>query len=189
MSRLDRKFRRQGMMNRGVQLPPVDAVPGMAAGFLLGSTVAGGRTWDVVFHPDEKEYTLRQQGCDETSGIIATLSEGETAGLSMKVGVKFLLTAPPKELAKVPLAIITKAQGYGYALTLQAFAEELITMINAQMAKSAGTEGGTDQPHQTNPGLSLTETLFGSGKAPEFPLPDSVIDQMTLPKDGDATTP
>ncbi len=133
MSRLDRKFRRQGL-NRGLNLPEVPEIYGMSAGFLMGSTVVDGKTWDVVIHPDEKEYSLREQGKDANTGVIVTLTEGEVAGLAIENGVSFDPKKPPPELAKVMGAmIIVQAEGRGYALTLQLFAEDVWAMAKKQL--------------------------------------------------------
>ncbi len=146
MSNLDRKFRRHGL-NRGMNLPEVPEIYGMNAGFLMGSTIVDGKTWDVVIHPDEKEYSLREQGKDANTGVIVTLTEGEVAGLAIEHGVRFDPKKPPPELAKVMGAmIIVQAGGSGYALTLQLFAEDTWALAKKQLDEVAKQPEQEDAP-------------------------------------------
>ncbi len=133
-----------------MKLPAVDPVPGLEAGFLMGSTKATGddRGWDVVIHQSAEkpiEYTVRQHGCDETNGLLVHLSEASVADIAMRVGVAFNLKKPPAEINKIPGAfIMVQAQGRGYAITLQFLVEEVLKMVNDQIKRENEQDEAND---------------------------------------------
>ncbi len=132
-------FRKQPQQ---MQLPEVTGVAGMPDGFIMGSTThpADDRIWEVITHPDTKEYSVRQQGCDNTTGLIITFPEAFAAAMAIKHGVAFDQKAPPPELAHVQGALIvaTTPDKMMHAMSLQ----QLVTAVLDHVPP----EGSADAP-------------------------------------------
>ncbi len=114
------------------RLEAVVPVPGVLAGFLMGTISAEDGQWDVIVHPDKKLYTVRAKGCDETTGVVVQLTEAWVAVVGVKLGKQVRKPADQPSGVCIAVRVGTKV----FALSLL----DLVTAVLNAPAPAAPEE-------------------------------------------------
>ena len=141
-----RKAADGGLQLAEVQIPLVEGVKGMDAGYLFGEDIPwGGERWDLIIHPmegsDHLEYTVRQSGKDEDTGFIIRVPHQNTVAIILKHGFVFNRRNPLPAGAENGQVIMAQDKQVTYLMSLPAFI--------AQVMEVAGITADPDgeQPH------------------------------------------
>lgn len=105
------------------QAPHVPACDGMPEGFLIGEVIARSIDWEVILHPDIKEYTVRKKGTDATAGLLIRLPESVAAAVAVDRGVPWI---PGKEKPPEGANIIVQVEGKCWYLPMAVFVNEIL---------------------------------------------------------------
>lgn len=118
------------------QAPYVPACPGMAEGFLVGNVIARSVEWDAVLHPDLGEYTIREKGCDETTGYVIHVPVSLTRKLVVERGV---LWDPKKDKPAEGYNVLGNQHGKHWYLPLERFVNLVLDHTEEQLNRAHDT--------------------------------------------------
>lgn len=116
------------------QAPYVPACPGMPEGFLVGNVIARSVEWDAVLHPNLGEYTIREKGCDETTGYVINVPAALIRQLVVEHGVKW---EPKHEKPAEGYNVLGSQDGKHWYLPLERFVNLVLDHTEEQLNRDA----------------------------------------------------